>query len=184
MRGTRERTVAVEDPDVLQPRRLWRTLWDGRKWKGEADSKRVDITSALVGLVVSAGIIGLWLPLGLNNAAVDRDNVQRCWEAAMEIRRNVYVLQDGFIIQPSTPVPRRADLRAVQLALDNAKFACSHVPGQSDRQARLDELLGNSESLIIRSDAGDFRNGDDFEATGFVSDVRRWTDDSLKQLAR
>lgn len=160
------------------------TLLDWQKWKGEADSKRIDITSAVVGLVVSAGLIGLWLPLGLNSAAVDRDNMQRCWDAAIGIRSSVYALEDGFIIQPSAPVPRRADLRGTQLALENAKFACIHVAELADQHIHIDSLIGTTEHLMERSDNGDFVHGADFEATGFVADARRWTNDSLSQLAR
>jgi hypothetical protein len=116
------------------------------------------------------------------DAAVARENVWRCWDATMELRKSSYDLEDGFIVQPSAPVPRRADFRAVQVASDNVGFACLQIPGFPDRQDRLKEVMAKSEGLIKLSDDGEIKSGGAFEATGFVSDVRGWADDLLKKL--
>lgn len=166
-----------------EPRRnFWRIAFDGEKWKGEADSKRVDITSAVAGLLVSAVLIGAWLPISLNDAAIARENVRRCWDATMELRKSSYDLEDGFVVQPSAPVPRRADFRAVQVASDNVGFACLQIPGFPDREARLREVMAKSDGLIKLTDDGEIKSGGAFEATGFVSEVRGWADDLLKKL--
>lgn len=179
LRGTN-----IQQNSHQQPRRsFWRKAFDGQKWKGEADSKRVDITSAVAGLLVSAFLIGGWLPIRLNDAAVARENVRRCWDATMELRKSSYDLEDGFIVQPSAPVPRRADFRAVQVASDNVGFACLQIPGFPDREARLTEVMAKSAGLIKLSDNGEIQSGGAFEATGVVSDLRGWSDDLLKQLA-
>jgi hypothetical protein len=176
--------IGSQQGSPQEPRRsLWRRAFDGQKWKGEADSKRVDITSAVVGLLVSAVLIGAWLPVSLNDAAIARENVRRCWDATIELRKSSYDLEDGFIVQPSAPVPRRADFRALQVASDNVGFACLQIPGFPDREARLKEAMAKSDELIKLSDDGEIKTGGDFQATGFTSDVRGWADDLLKRLA-
>lgn len=175
---------SVEDQTVVtRTRRFWCSLWDGRKWRGEADSKRIDITSALVGLIVSAGIIGFWLPVSLNASALDRDNVQRCWDAAIDVQKNVNTVEDGFAIQPTSPIPRRTDLRNEQIALRNAQFACARVARAADLQDRIEPLAESATALMARSDNGDFRNSKDFAATGFVVDVGKWVDELLHRLS-
>lgn len=158
------------------------SFWNRAKWKAEISSKRLEIVSAVIGLFVSAGLIGFLLPVKLDEAAIERDNVQRCWESAMDVRQSINAVEDGFIVQPAAPVPRRADLRNTKSALQNAAFACAHVSKVANNSTQIDSLITRTGELMSQSDRGEFRTRTDFEATKYVVDVRSWVDDSLRRL--
>jgi hypothetical protein len=94
------------------------------------------------------------------------------------------VTPDGFVLLPASPVPRRSDLRAVQLALRNARFACQHVDSAGGQLSNVDSYISAADDLMNRSQAGGFTTDADFENTGFVASVSTWTDDILQHLSQ
>lgn len=144
----------------------------------EIRSKRVEVVLT----IISGLIVGFYLPICLNSAAVDRENQQRCWQSVVDIRRNVNTVREGFIVQPTVPVARGSDLQAIKLSIENAAFACSEVRDVTPQIQSIEFLLVSNEEVASSSDSGAFRTYADFESSGFEKEVLDWTDDVLTAL--
>lgn len=147
-------------------------------WMADIRSKRVEVALT----IFSGLVIGLFLPLCLNSAAIDRENRQRCWQSVVDIRRNVNTVREGFIVQPSVPVARRADLEVMKINLENAAFACGEIRDIRRQILSIDLLITRNEAVASASDSGTFRTYADFESFKFEKQVLDWTDDLLMSL--
>ena len=155
---------------------LWPGLW------AEVKSRRTSIASSLLGFAISGVLIGVLVPLKIDADAAERERIQRCWETHVAVRERAGQLRDGFIIQPSAPIPRSADLRTVRLAIENSAFACRDIPSVKDLMGQSTTHLDQLELLLNRSDSGDFRTADDFQETHVVEALSEWSQSVMEKL--
>lgn len=172
---------APQHPTVGSQRSL---RWSRAEWKAAIAGKRVEIIFAAINLVVVTLLLGMLVPYKMDQNALELENRGRCWQSVLEVRRSLDAVQDGFMVQPSSPIPRRSDLRGAQLTLKNAGHACDGVFELSDVHLETDAFVSRAEALIARSDAGGFLTYSNFDETGFIREVSDWTDDSLEELEK
>lgn len=171
-------------PSPVRSRSLAKKIFDKQKSRAEADSKRIAIFSAVLGLLVSGIIIGFLVPIQIDMAAVQREDKNRCWESLITLRESTDDLEKGFIIQPSTPIPRNADLDTVRLGIENARFACEGVFPFDDPIRQTEAYIKTIDDLKNRTSAGEFVTSIDFVTTGFVSDVHNWSKSTMQRLSQ
>jgi hypothetical protein len=162
--------------------RSQRTLLDKNGWLREINSKRVEVATSLLGFVITGILVGVVLPIWINNSSVDRDQTLRCWDSAIALRQTIDVLEKGFATLPASPVPRNSDLRGLEVRLQNTGFACQNLQYESVDAQRIKQLLADLEEVRTKNQAGAFLSYSDFIETGYSSEVDELALSILRQI--
>ncbi|VXC41089.1 hypothetical protein ARTHRO9V_280027 [Arthrobacter sp. 9V] len=170
-------SVKPAEVNILTRRqRFWPGLWVDLK------SRRTSVVSSFLGFVISGLLIGVLVPLRIDADAAERERIQRCWDTQVVVREQAGQLRDGFIIQPTAPIPRSSDLRTVRLAVENSEFACREIPAVAGFMGQSASHLDRLEVLLGQSDSGDFRTADDFLKTQIVESLTEWSQSVMQKL--
>tara|TARA_R100000935_G_C2829063_1_gene163959 strand:- start:504 stop:1028 length:525 start_codon:yes stop_codon:yes gene_type:complete len=153
-----------------------------RFWE-EIRSRRVDVLTSLLGFLFTGLLIGIIVPVSINNSSLDRDDMFRCWDSSILIREAANALDVGYATLPASPTPRNADLRELEVRLENARFACRKQPEHRDYGGRIDVLLAQLDELIVKNEAGSFLTYSSFKDTSFSIDVDNFATSVLEDIS-